>query len=344
MTATVAVNRRILLKSRPIGAPSADNFQLVEAPIPTPGEGEVLLRTIYLSLDPYMRGRMSDGPSYAEPVGINAVMTAGTVAKVVTSNHADYAVGDWVISYHGWQDYAVSDGTGLSSLGANPAHPSYGVGVLGMPGLTAYGGLLEFGQPKAGETVVVAAATGAVGSLVGQIAKLKGCRVVGIAGGAKKCRHAVDTLGFDACIDHYQDDMAQRLAAACDAGIDVYFENVGGDILQAVLPLLNQGARIPVCGLIAAYNATALPAGPDRTALLLRTLLIKQVSMRGFIVFNDLNHLFKPFMQDMTAWLAADKIHYEEDVVVGLEHAPEAFIGLLEGKNFGKLIVQVAPD
>lgn len=342
MSTSVAVNRRILLKSRPVGAPTADNFQLDEAPLPTPSEGEVLLRTIYLSLDPYMRGRMSDGPSYAEPVGINEVMTAGTVAQVVESNNTDYAVGDWVISYHGWQDYAVSNGQDLTKLGANPPHPSYGVGVLGMPGLTAYGGLLEFGQPKAGETVVVAAATGAVGSLVGQIAKIKGCRVVGIAGGAKKCQHAVETLGFDACIDHHQDDMEQQLAAACGDGIDVYFENVGGRVLQAVIPLLNQGARIPVCGLIAAYNATALPDGPDRTGLLMRAMLVRQISMRGFIVFNDLNHMFKPFMQDMSTWLAEGKIHYQEDMVAGLENAPEAFIGLLEGKNFGKLVVKVA--
>ncbi|MGB0848365.1 MAG: NADP-dependent oxidoreductase [Thiolinea sp.] len=341
---TDAVNRRILLKSRPIGAPTADNFQLDETPAPTPGEGEILLRTIYLSLDPYMRGRMSDGPSYAEPVGINEVMTAGTVSKVIASNHADYAVGDWVISYHGWQDYAVSKGEDLSKLGTNPPHPSYGVGVLGMPGLTAYGGLLEIGQPKAGETVVVAAATGAVGSLVGQIAKIKGCRVVGIAGGDRKCRHAVETLGFDACIDHHQEDMAQQLAAACGDGIDVYFENVGGRVFQAVLPLLNTNARIPVCGLIAAYNATSLPEGPDRTALLMRAMLVKQITMRGFIVFNDLGHLYKPFMKDMSEWLAEGKIHYQEDIVEGLENAPEAFIGLLEGKNFGKLVVKVAEE
>lgn len=344
MNASVVVNRRILLKSRPVGAPTADNFQMDEAAIPAPAEGEVLLRTIYLSLDPYMRGRMSDGPSYAEPVGINEVMTAGTVSKVVESKHADYAVGDWVISYHGWQDYAVSDGEGLTKLGANPAHPSYGVGVLGMPGLTAYGGLLEFGKPKAGETLVVAAATGAVGSLVGQIAKIKGCRVVGIAGGAKKCQHAMETLGFDACIDHHQDDMEQQLVDACPEGIDVYFENVGGRVLHAVIPLLNQGARIPVCGLIAAYNATELPAGPDRTGLLMRAMLIRQISMRGFIVFNDLNHMFKPFMQDMSTWLAEGKIHYQEDRVDGLENAPEAFMGLLEGKNFGKLVVKVAEE
>ena len=341
MTTAETTNRRILLKSRPTGAPVAGNFQLDEAPIPVPGDGEILLRTIYLSLDPYMRGRMSDAPSYAAPVEIDEVMTAGTVAKVVESNHPDYAVDEWVVSYHGWQDYAVSDGSELTRLGKTPAHPSYALGALGMPGLTAYGGLLEFGQPKSGDTLVVAAATGAVGSLVGQIAKLKGCRVIGIAGGEKKCGHAVENLGFDACLNHHQDDLEAQLARACPDGIDIYFENVGGRVLQAVLPLLNQGARMPVCGLISAYNATSLPDGPDRTALLMRSVLVNQLSIRGFIVFNDLGHLYSQFSQDMTAWLAEGKIHYTEDVVNGLENAPEAFIGLLEGKNFGKLVVQV---
>lgn len=342
MPANPSVNRRIVLSSRPVGAPTAENFRMEESAVPVPEAGQMLLRTMYLSLDPYMRGRMSDAPSYAAPVEIGEVMIAGTVAQVVESKHADYTVGEWVVSYHGWQDYALSDGSALTRLGKHPAHPSYALGVLGMPGLTAYAGLLDIGQPEQGETVVVAAATGAVGSLVGQIAKLKGCRVVGIAGGVKKCRHAVEVLGFDACIDHHAADMAAQLAAACTDGIDIYFENVGGKVFQAVLPLLNTKARIPVCGLISAYNATRLPDGPDQSGLLMRDILTKRLTMRGFIVFDDFGHRYPAFFEDMSAWLQDGKIHYTEDSVDGLEQAPAAFIGLLEGKNFGKLVVKVA--
>ncbi len=344
MSQSPSINRRVLLNSRPIGKPTPDNFHMERATLPSPDSGEVLLRTIYLSLDPYMRGRMSDAASYAEPVGLGEVMTAGTVSQVMESKHDDYAVGEWVVSYHGWQDYAVSDGTGLTKLGANPPHPSYALGVLGMPGLTAYGGLLDIGQPQAGETVVVAAATGAVGSLVGQIAKLKGCRVVGIAGGAKKCQHAIEHLGFDACIDHHSDIMPEQLAAACSAGIDVYFENVGGAIFQAVLPLLNAKARIPVCGLIAAYNATSLPEGPDQTGLLMRVMLTKRIHMQGFIVFDDFAHRYPEFFKDMSGWLQDGKVQYTEDLVDGLDNAVDAFIGLLDGKNFGKLVVKVGEE
>lgn len=344
MSQSSSINRRILLNSRPVGKPTPDNFHMEKATLPIPVAGEVLLRTVYLSLDPYMRGRMSDAASYAAPVILGEVMTAGTVAQVVESKHDDYAAGEWVVSYHGWQDYAVSDGTGLTKLGTNPPHPSYALGVLGMPGLTAYGGLLDIGKPQAGETVVVAAATGAVGSLVGQIARLKGCRVVGIAGGAKKCQHAVEHLGFDACVDHYSDDMPEQLAAACSAGIDVYFENVGGKVFQAVLPLLNARARIPVCGLIAAYNATSLPEGPDQTGLLMRTILTKRIHMQGFIVFDDFGHRYPDFFKDMSSWLQEGKVQYTEDIVDGLENAVDAFIGLLDGKNFGKLVVKVGGE
>lgn len=338
------INRQVQLASRPVGAPTAADFHLATAPLPSVGPGQVLLRTVFLSLDPYMRGRMSDAPSYAPPVAIGETMVGATVCRIETSQHADFAVGDWVLAYTGWQDYAVSDGTGLTKLDPQLAHPSYALGVLGMPGLTAYMGLLDIGAPKAGETVVVAAATGAVGSLVGQIAKLKGCRVVGIAGGAQKCQSAVNDLGFDTCIDHHSPDLAALLAAACPKGIDVYFENVGGKVFDAVLPLLNTSARVPVCGLISSYNTTALPDGPDRSALLMRTLLIKRIRMQGFIVFADYGHRYTEFAQEVGAWLAQGKITYREDIVDGLENAPNAFIGLLEGKNFGKLIVRVAAD
>jgi NADPH-dependent curcumin reductase CurA len=304
----------------------------------------VLLRTVFLSLDPYMRGRMSDAASYAAPVAIGSTMVGATVCRVETSQHADYAVGDWVLAYTGWQDYAVSDGTGLTKLDPKLAQPSYALGVLGMPGFTAYMGLLDIGAPKAGETVVVAAATGAVGSVVGQIAKLKGCRVVGIAGGAQKCKSAVDDLGFDACIDHHSPDLADLLASACPKGIDVYFENVGGKVFDAVLPLLNSAARVPVCGLIANYNATTLPDGPDRSPLLMRTLLTKRIRMQGFIIFDDYGHRYPEFAKDMGQWLQQGKVTFREDIVDGLENAPQAFTGLLEGKNFGKLIVRVAAD
>src|SRR5690242_2146065 len=254
-----ALNRQVTLASRPVGAPTAADFALVEHPVPAPGEGELLLRNLYLSLDPYMRGRMSDAESYAAPMAVGDVMVGGTVARVQASRHPDWQPGDLVLAYGGWQDYALSDGRGLGRLDPGMAHPSLALGVLGMPGFTAYMGLLDIGQPRPGETVVVAAASGAVGSVVGQIARLKGCRVVGVAGGNEKCRYVVDELGFDACADHRAKDFPQQLEAACRQGIDVYFENVGGAVFDAVLPLLNARARVPLCGLIAQYNDTELP-------------------------------------------------------------------------------------
>jgi NADPH-dependent curcumin reductase CurA len=287
---------------------------------------------------------MNDAKSYAEPVAIDEVMVGGSVCRVEASNHPDYEVGEWVVSFSGWQDYAISDGVDLLKLGQQPTQPSYALGVMGMPGLTAYMGLLDIGQPKTGETVVVAAATGAVGSLVGQIAKLKGCKVVGIAGGAEKCRSAVEELGFDICLDHKSPDLAQQLEQACDTGIDVYFENVGGKVFDAVLPLLNSCARIPLCGIISQYNATELPEGPDRMFALMGNLLVKRIKMQGFIVFDDYGHRYDEFSQDMSQWLADGKIKYREDLVEGLENTVESFIGLLEGKNFGKLVMRVGPD
>jgi NADPH-dependent curcumin reductase CurA len=344
MTQTHTLNRQIQLASRPLGAPTAANFCLATSGVPDAGPGQVLLRTVFLSLDPYMRGRMSEAASYAAPVAVGATLVGATVCRVETSQHADFAVGDWVLAYTGWQDYAVSDGAGLTKLDPKLAPPSHALGVLGMPGFTAYMGLLDIGAPKAGETVVVAAATGAVGSVVGQIAKLKGCRVVGIAGGAKKCESAVDDLGFDACIDHHSPDLSALLAAACPKGIDVYFENVGGKVFDAVLPLLNTAARVPVCGLIADYNSTTLPDGPDRSPLLMRTLLTKRIRMQGFIIFDDYGPRYPEFANDMGLWLKQGKVSFREDIVDGLEQAPQAFIGLLEGKNFGKLIVRVGPS
>jgi len=341
---TNQVNRQIQLASRPFGAPTPANFNFVETDKPTPKQGEVLLRTVFLSLDPYMRGRMSEAKSYADPLAINDVMLGGSVCRVEESNNENHQVGDWVVAFGGWQDYCLSDGTELLKLGNNVAAPSYALGVLGMPGLTAYMGLLDIGQPKAGETVVVAAATGAVGSLVGQIAKLKGCKVIGIAGGSEKCQYGIETLGFDACLDHHSDDLATQLASVCTDGIDVYFENVGGKVFDAVLPLLNSKARIPVCGLISQYNATELPEGPDRMGALMGALLVKRAKMQGFIVFDDYGHRYNEFSEAMMQWLGEGKIIYKEHLVEGLDNAVTSFIGLLEGKNFGKLVVRVGPD
>ncbi|MCC2961123.1 NADP-dependent oxidoreductase [Massilia sp. IC2-278] len=342
MPQTNATNRALVLQQRPHGAPDADTFRLTESPVPQAQEGQVLLRTLYLSLDPYMRGRISAAKSYAASVELGAVMVGGTVSRVEASRHPDFQAGQLVLGYSGWQDYALSDGAGLNKLDDDPRLASRALGVLGMPGFTAYMGLLDIGQPRPGETVVVAAASGAVGSLVGQIAKIKGARAVGIAGGADKCRYVVDELGFDACIDHRAPDFAAQLAAACPDGIDVYFENVGGAVFDAVLPLLNTKARIPVCGLIADYNATGLPDGPDRLGLLARTLLTKRIRMQGFIIFDDYGPRYGEFHDQMRSWLDEGKIKFREDIVEGLENAPQAFIGLLEGKNFGKLIIHVA--
>ena len=341
LAAAPQLNRRIVLASRPVGKPGLDNFRLEESAVPQPGDGQVLLQTRYLSLDPYMRGRMSAAKSYAASVELGEVMVGGTVSQVVASRNPAFAKGDLVSAYAGWQDYALSSGADLMKLDPRIGRPSYALGVLGMPGLTAYVGLLDIGQPKAGETVVLAASTGAVGSVVGQIAKLKGCRVVGIAGAQEKCDYALKELGYDACISHYDEDMAQQLAAACPDGIDVYFENVGGSSWAAVMPLLNNFARVPVCGLIAHYNQTELPPGPDRTSLLQALILQRSIKMQGFIISNY-RHRVPDFIGDMSGWLAAGKIKYREDMVEGLENAPAAFLGLFSGANFGKLVVRVS--
>ncbi|HEY0524351.1 MAG TPA: NADP-dependent oxidoreductase [Stellaceae bacterium] len=336
-------NRRIVLAARPNGEPKDSDFRLEETPVPAPGPGQVLLRTVYLSLDPYMRGRMNAAKSYAKPVEVGEVMVGGTVSRVVASNLAGFAPGDVVEGRTGWQDFALSDGKDLRKVDPSLAPISTAVGVLGMPGMTAYTGLLNIGQPKPGETVVVAAASGAVGSVVGQIAKVKGCRAVGIAGGRDKCDFVVRELGFDACLDHRSPDLGEQLAAACPKGIDVYFENVGGAVFEAVLPLLNQFARMPVCGLIAHYNATELPPGPNRVPQLMRAVLSNRLTLRGFIVW-DFAAQEPQFLQEVGAWIREGRIKYREDVVDGLENAPRAFRGLLRGENFGKLLVRVSQE
>jgi NADPH-dependent curcumin reductase CurA len=335
------VNRRIVLAKRPSGEPTPADFRLEEIPIPTVQDGEMLLQTMYLSLDPYMRGRMSDGPSYAAPAKLNEVMVGGTVSRVLVSRNPRFKEGDMVSSYSGWQEYEVSKGMGVMPLDPRIPKPSYALGVMGMPGLTAYVGFLDLGQPKAGETLVVAAATGAVGSVVGQIAKIKGLRAVGIAGGTEKCDYAVKELGFDACIDHRDPNMPALLKQVCPKGIDVYFENVGGAVWDAVLPLLNTYARVPLCGLIAQYNATSLPAGPDRSSQLMATFLVKQIKVHGFIISTYFNRQ-QAFIADMSQWFKEGRIKYREDVTRGLENAPQAFMGLFKGSNFGKLLVQVS--
>jgi NADPH-dependent curcumin reductase len=329
-------NRRILLKQRPTGMPTLQDFELSEGPVPEPGEGEVLTRTLWLSLDPYMRGRMSDAKSYAKPVGVGEVMTAGTVGEVVTSRHSGFSPGDIVVGQGGWQEWAVLPGAVIRRVDPAIAPISTAVGVLGMPGMTAYVGLLDFGRPKAGETVAVSAASGAVGAVVGQIAKIHGCRAVGIAGGLDKCRYVEKELGFDACVDHKAPDLRQRIAAACPKGIDVYFENVGGAVQTALWPLLNDFARVAVCGMIAHYNEPSPPPGPSFV-----DVLRKKLSVQGFIVSDHARRL-PDFLRDMSGWVREGKVKYREDVVEGLEKAPEAFIGLLQGKNFGKLVVRVA--
>ena len=336
--------RRIVLASRPAAEPQPDNFRLEESAVPQPGAGEILLRTLWLSLDPYMRGRMSDAPSYAAPVQIDQVMEGRAISEVVASNVDGYAKGDLVFGNTGWQTHAVSTGRGLRKVARTggvelPAQ----LGVLGMPGMTAYSGLLEIGRPKAGETVVVAAASGAVGQVVGQIARIKGARAVGIAGGADKCRFVTEELGFDACLDHRAPDLAARLKEACPQGVDVYYENVGGKVFEAVFPLFNNFARIPVCGLIAQYNATSAPADAMPVPTLMRQVLSKRLNFRGFIV-SDFAALEPDFRRDMTEWVRDGKVKHREYIVEGLENAPRGLIGLLRGENFGKTVVRVAAD
>ncbi|SHN30994.1 NADP-dependent oxidoreductase [Rhizobacter sp. OV335] len=339
------LSRRIVLAARPHGLPAAHDFRIETQPIPMPGEGQVLLRTLYLSIDPYMRNLMDAiGPGYAPPVAIGAAMVGGTVSRVIASRHPRFAVGELVLANAGWQDHALSNGDDLLVLG-DMAQPSLALGGLGMTGFTAHVGLEDIGQPRPGETVVVSAATGAVGAVAGQLARLKGARVVGIAGGTDKCRYAVEVLGFDACVDRREPRFGEQLAAACPAGIDVYFESVGGAVFDAVLPLLNIGARVPVCGFIAHYNEGDAPAGPDRLPQVHAALLQRRIRMQGFIVldhYGDDGERFAAFRREMAQRLADGAVTLREDLVDGLENAPAALRALLEGRNFGKLVVRVA--
>ena len=332
------VNRQIVLQSRPEGEPSESHFALNEAPAPEPGKGQFLARTIYLSLDPYMRGRMSDRASYARPAEPGQPMVGGTVGQVVRSNHPGFATGDSILGDWGWQEYGLSDGLGVRKLDPASGPISYALGVLGMPGMTAYVALLDLGRPQPGETVVVSAASGAVGAVVGQIAKIKGCRAVGVAGGDAKCRYVVDELGLDACVNYKTLDLDRALKDACPGGIDVYFDNVGGPVLAAVLRRINRGARIPLVGQIAHYNAAEPPPGPN-----LMPLLIQRALIQGFIV-SDHPGREGDFLRDVSGWLKEGKIRYKEDVVEGLENAPRAFLGLFRGENFGKLLVRLGDD
>jgi NADPH-dependent curcumin reductase CurA len=335
---------RIRLASRPVGEPQDSDFDVVTEELPAVDNGQVLLRTVYLSLDPYMRGRMSEAKSYAKPVEIGEVMVGATVCEVVETRSQLRAPGDMVLAYTGWQTHAVVGARDTTRLDPAAAPVSTALGVLGMPGFTAYAGLLEIGRPEPGETVVVAAATGPVGSAVGQIARINGARAVGIAGGQEKCRALLEEFGFDAAVDHRSATFRDDLASATPKGIDVYFENVGGPVTDAVLRRLNRFARVPVCGLVADYNATAPPEGPDGLPGFMHKVLALSLTVRGFIQDEFVPTHHDAFLREMAGWVRDGSVRYREDVVDGLERTPEAFRGLLEGRNFGKLLVQVGED
>jgi NADPH-dependent curcumin reductase len=331
-------NRQVLLKRRPTGAPTQADFAITDAPLPDPGEGEVLVRGIYLSLDPYMRGRISGARSYAKPVDIGAVMEGRVVGEVARSRDPAFREGDYVLGGYGWQLYSAVPGQGLLKLDPAEAPLSTALGVLGMPGLTAYVGLSEIGRPQRGETVVVSTASGAVGEVVGQLAQRAGARVVGIAGGADKCRYVETELGFEACIDHRAADLGAALDSTCPQGIDVYWENVGGAVQQAVFPRLNDFGRMVMCGMVAEYNDVEPRPGPN-----LMSAVRKRLKIQGFIV-GDQRQRFAEYWAMAAPLLKSGELKYREDIVDGLDRAPEAFIGLLQGRNFGKLVVKLGDD
>jgi leukotriene B4 12-hydroxydehydrogenase/15-oxo-prostaglandin 13-reductase len=334
-----AINKQILLAARPVGFPRDSDFKLVESAIPTLIEGQILVRSIYLSVDPYMRGRMNDVRSYAPPVPIGGLMGGGAVARVIQSKNPAFNEGDIVEGIFGWQEYAVSDGQGIRKIDPSVAPISTALGVLGMPGLTAYFGLLEIGNPQAGETVVVSGAAGAVGSLVGQIAKIKGCRVVGIAGADDKIAYLTEELGFDAGFNYKTvSDYTEKLKELCHKGIDVYFDNVGGEITDAAFRLINTRARIPICGQISQYNLEKPEMGPR---LILTSLLTKQARAEGFLVFQFIDRYPQGITQ-MAQWLKEGKIKYKEDIDEGIENTPRAFMAMLKGRNIGKQLVKLS--
>lgn len=339
--------QHIILASRPTGAPTRDNFALRVDPVPHPGAGEILVRVQYMSLDPYMRGRMDDAKSYAPSIPVGGTMEGGGVGEVIASNSDAFKSGDIVFGMFGWATHAVADARMCRKINLDTGPITTALGVLGMPGFTGWYGLNELGRPKSGETLVVAAAMGPVGSMVGQLAKLLGLRVVGIAGGAEKCTMAVETFGFDFCLDHraYADARALRkeLAKAAPDGIDIYFENVGGKVLEAVIPLMNAHGRIPLCGMISWYNAGGLGAGAEAAMslpALWRTILVSHLNVQGFIISNHWDR-FGSFLADVAPKIANGQIKVVEDIAQGLENAPDAFIGLLEGRNLGKQMVKV---
>lgn len=343
--------QRIVLAARPQGTPKLTDFRLETIDMPDPGEGEILVRVIWQSLDPYMRGRMDDSKSYAAAVQIGEPMEAGCVGQVLVSDHPKFSAGDFVEGRFGWQTHAVSNGDGVRKLDPDAAPISTALGVLGMPGLTAYVGLNTHGQPQDGETLVVGAATGAVGSLVGQLAKAQGLRVIGVAGGDRKCSYAINELGFDACLDHRAAkdaaDLRKQLKEACPDGVDIYFENVGAKTTEAVMPLMNVGGRIPICGMIGWYNSGGLGAGaatgPNIAPLLWRTILVNRLSVRGFIIFDHYDQ-YPQFIKDVAPLVKDGTIAYRETIAKGLEAAPQAFIDMLGGGNFGKQLVAVSDD
>ncbi len=328
-------NKQVLLASRPQGTVEESHFRIVESDIPKAGDNEFVVRNHYLSLDPYMRGRMDNEKSYAAKAEVGAVMVGTAVGEVIESKHEKFNPGEFVETRTGWQEYGVSNGGGVRKLDPNYVPLSAYLGVVGMPGVTAWIGLNEHGKPKAGETVVVSAASGAVGSAVGQLAKLKGCRAVGIAGGKAKCDYVVNELGFDACIDYKAGDLNAALAAACPKGVDVYFDNVGGPTLDALLLHMNNFSRIALCGQIAGYN--------DPGALALhnaRSFLVNRIALRGFICSDHLD-LWRPALKELGDLVHEGKLKYRESIAAGLDNAPKAFIGLLAGKNFGKQLVKL---
>ncbi len=332
------MNRQVLLQRRPDGLPVPDDFAIVDRPLPEPADGQVLLRGIYLSLDPYMRGRISGQRSYAKPTALGDVIEGRVVGQVMRSRHPDFREGDYAFGGYGWQTHSAVDGSGLTKLDPAAAPISTALGILGMPGLTAHAGLKTIGEPKPGETVVVSAASGAVGAVAGQLAKQRGCRVVGIAGGADKCRYVTDELGFDACLDHRGADLGAALDASCPKGIDIYFENVGGAVQRAVYPRLNDFGRMIMCGMISEYNDAEPRPGPSLVAAVRRRLRIQ-----GFIV-SDHAALRPEYLALAAPLVRSGALKYRKDIVEGIDNAPAAFIGLLQGKNFGKLIVRLGED